>query len=55
MIVPAFVIGDVAVPSAGYYFSVAHDYCADGDFVCFERALGGAEGFFHPEFVWPGR
>src|SRR5258708_8694143 len=49
------VIGDVAVPSAGYYFSVAHDDGAYGDFTGFQRALGGAEGFLHPEFVGSGR
>src|SRR5258708_24434086 len=49
------VIGDVAVPSAGYYFSVAHGDGAYGDFTGFQRALGGAGGFLHPEFVGSGR
>src|SRR5258708_26546635 len=49
------VIGDVGVPSAGYYLSVAHDDGAYGDFTGFQRALGGAEGFLHPEFVGSGR
>jgi hypothetical protein len=33
----------------------ADNYCTDGDFSGFERALGGAEGFLHPEFVGFGR
>jgi hypothetical protein len=45
------VVGDVAIPSAAYNSAVAYDHRAHRDFSGFERALGAAEGFFHPEFV----
>jgi hypothetical protein len=48
-------IGDVEIPSPANDAAFADDYCADGDFSGFERALGGAEGFLHPEFVGFGR
>jgi hypothetical protein len=47
-------IGDVAVPTPADDASVANDDCADRDLAGFERALGGAEGFFHPEFIGAG-
>src|SRR5258707_7349831 len=48
-------IGDVAIPSPANDAAFADNYCADGDFSGFESALGGAEGFLHPEFVGFGR
>src|SRR5579859_2140745 len=45
---------DVAVPSATNHLSVADDDGAYGNFSYFERALGTAQGFFHPEFVRTG-
>jgi hypothetical protein len=43
--------GDVAIPSAPYDPAVANHDRAHWNFSRFERALGAAEGFFHPEFV----
>jgi hypothetical protein len=45
------VVGDVAVPSAADDALIMDDYGSDGDFSGFEGALGGAQGFLHPEFV----
>jgi hypothetical protein len=44
-------VGQVAIPSAADDFVLVNDYCSYWDVSGFERALGGAEGFFHPEFV----
>jgi hypothetical protein len=40
--------GYVMVPSLAYDLSVADYDCSDRDFACFERTLGGAQGFLHP-------
>jgi len=48
-------VGDIAIPSASDDFALMNDNCADGNFSGFERSLGGAERFFHEEFVRGGR
>ena len=45
------VIGDVPVPSTADNCSIANHYRTHGDFVLLQRPLGGAESFFHEEFV----
>ena len=45
------VVGDVAIPAAADDALSAHDYSAYRNFAGFERALGGAQSFLHPEFV----
>ena len=47
-------LGDVAVPSAADDLVVAYYDRADRNFPGFQRALGAAQGFFHPEFVGCG-
>jgi hypothetical protein len=44
-------IGDAAVEAAAYDASLADDDGADWDLARFQSALGGAEGFFHPELI----
>jgi NADH-quinone oxidoreductase subunit I len=44
-------VGEVAVPAAGDDFAITNDDGAHGHFTGFERTLGGAESFFHPQFV----
>src|SRR5580658_5873930 len=46
--------GDVAVPASTDDASPADDNCADRYLSGLERALGGAQSFFHPEFVGGG-
>jgi len=48
-------VGDIAIPSASDDVALVDDDCAHGNFSRVERALGGAEGFFHQEFVGSGR
>jgi len=45
------VVGDVAIPSAADDAAIAHDHGSDRNLSGFQRALGGAQGFFHPQFV----
>jgi hypothetical protein len=44
-------IGEVAVPSASNDLAVVNNNRADRNFSGLERALGGAESFFHEKFV----
>ena len=44
-------VREVRIPSAANYFIFADDDGPDGNFSGFKRALGGAQGFFHPEFI----
>ena len=48
-------IGEVAVAAASDDFAFVNYYRADRDFAGFQSALGGAESFFHEEFVGVGR
>jgi hypothetical protein len=49
-------VGEIAVAAASDDFAVVNYHRADWDFAGFKRALGGAERFFHEEFVavWLG-
>lgn len=42
---------DVSVISAADDFAIENDHGANGDFSDFERALGAAKRFVHPQFV----
>jgi hypothetical protein len=46
------VVGEVAIPAAADYALSAYDDCAYWNFAGFEGALGGAQSFLHPEFVF---
>src|SRR2546427_310126 len=48
------VIGKIAIATAADDLAPARDHCAYRDFSGFQRALGGAESFFHEEFVGVG-
>jgi hypothetical protein len=45
------VVGEVAIPSAADDAIAMNDDGSDGHLARVERALGGAQGFLHPEFV----
>jgi hypothetical protein len=45
------VVGEVAIPSAGDDLVVVDHDGSYGDVTRVEGTLGGAESFFHPEFV----
>jgi hypothetical protein len=44
-------VGKIAIPSSTDDLAVVNHDGADGNITGFERALGGTESFFHPEFV----
>src|SRR5215469_2679461 len=44
-------VANVAIEAAGNYLALANDYCTDGNFVDFQRALSGPNGLMHPELV----
>lgn len=44
-------VSDVSVISPADDFAVENDHGTNGDFSDFERALGAAKRFVHPQFV----
>ena len=44
-------IEDVAIPSPAYDAAIMNYHRSDRHFACFQRALSGAQGLLHPEFV----
>ncbi len=44
-------VGEIAVPAAANYPSIADRYRTDGNLTCFQGAVGSAQSLFHPEFV----
>ena len=44
-------IGEVAVPSSPHHAPGAHHDCSHRHFARLQRALGAAQGFFHPQLV----
>ena len=44
-------VGQVAIPTSSHHAPAAHDHCSHRHFARLERALGAAQGFFHPKFV----